>query len=106
MPPAFQWREQHEQVDRAIALIFVVVPAWLSWLCRNWHAGFLDELFGCLVQADDGSVWIMRPLIDLQHILHAGYEGGVGLWQRRGALVRTSFFAVIPAAQTVDSYVN
>jgi hypothetical protein len=79
MPPAFQRREQHERVGRAVALIFVVVPGWLPWLCRNRHAGLLDELFGCLVQADHGPVWIMRPLIGLQHILHVGYKASVGL---------------------------
>jgi len=33
-----------------------------------------------LVQVDDGTVRVVRPLVDLQHILHGGYEGGVGLW--------------------------
>jgi hypothetical protein len=32
-----------------------------------------------LVQADDGSIRIVSPLVDLQDVLHAGYEGGVGL---------------------------
>ena len=81
MAPAFQRREQHKQVGCAVALIFVVVPCWLSWLCRNWQAGFLDKLFRCLVQTDDGPVWIMRPVIDLQHILHAGYEVSAGFWR-------------------------
>jgi hypothetical protein len=39
----------------------------------------LDELLRRLVQADDGSIRIMWPLVDLQDVLHAGYEGGVGL---------------------------
>ena len=32
-----------------------------------------------LVQADDGTVRMMRPPIDFEDILHAGCEGGVGL---------------------------
>ena len=55
------------------------VPGGPSWRCRDRHAGFLDELLGGFVQTDHGSVRIVRPMIDLEHILHAGYEGGVGL---------------------------
>ena len=79
MPPSLQWGEQHEQIGGAVALILVVVAGWLSWLCRDWDTRFLDELLRRLVQADDGAVRIMRPLVDLQDVLHAGYEGGVGL---------------------------
>src|SRR6476620_12386616 len=64
MAPSLQWGEQHEQVGGAIALILVVVARWPSRLCRDWDAGFLDELLRRLVQADDGAVRIVRPLID------------------------------------------
>ena len=91
MPPAFQRREQHEQVDRAVALIFVVMPGWLSWFCRNRHAGFLDELFRCFIQADDGSVWIMRPLIDLQFDLPWTTSPAEGQINRLKMLKRTMY---------------
>ena len=32
MPPAFQWREHHEQIGDAIAFVFVIVTRWLSGL--------------------------------------------------------------------------
>ena len=77
--PSLQWREQHEQIGGAVALILVVVASGLSRLGRDRHARLLDELFGCFIEADQGAVRIARPLVDLQDVLHAGYEGGVGL---------------------------
>ena len=67
--PSLQWCEQHEQIGGAVALILVVVAGGLSRLGRDWHARFLDKLFGCFIQADQGAVRIARPLVDLQHIL-------------------------------------
>jgi len=37
MTPAFEWSKQHEEIGRAIALVFVVVARWpsrLHWLRR------------------------------------------------------------------------
>ena len=79
MPPSLQWGEQHKQIGGTIALILVVVAGGLAWLCRDWDTRFPDELLRRLVQADDGSIRIVSPLVDLQDVLHAGYEGGVGL---------------------------
>ena len=79
MAPSLQWSEQHEQIGGAVALILVIVPGWLAWLRQDWDTRLLDELLRRLVQADDGSIWIMWPLVDLQDVLHAGYEGGAGL---------------------------
>src|SRR5689334_11388399 len=98
--PSFQWREQHEQIGGAVALILVVVASELSRLGRDRHARFLDELFGCFIQADQGAVRIARPLIDLQHIFHGGYEGGVGLGRNDPLLpemrLERVFFSVRP----------
>src|SRR5580704_6661322 len=79
MPPSLQRSEQHEQIGGTVALILVVVASWLAWLCRNWDTRFLDELLRRLVQANDGSIRIMGPLVNLQDVLHRSYEGGVGL---------------------------
>ena len=67
------------------------MAGWLAWLCRDWDADFLDELLRRLVQADNGAVRIMRPLIDLQDILHVGYEGGVGLRRDDPLLLEVRF---------------
>ena len=43
-PPAFQRREHHEQIGRAIALILVVKACGSPWLGRDRHARFGDQL--------------------------------------------------------------
>ncbi len=35
-----------------------------------------DELLGGFVKADHGTIRIMRPVIDFQHVFHRGHEGG------------------------------
>src|SRR5271166_531024 len=79
MPPAFQRREHHEQIGRAIALILIVMPRGVSGLGRDRHPRFGDQLLRCLVQAHHGERRVVRPLINLQYVLHAGDEGGVGI---------------------------
>jgi hypothetical protein len=81
MPPSLERSEQHDQIGGTIALILVVVAGGPAWLCRDWDTRFLDELLCRLVQADDGSIRIKWPLVDLQDVLHAGYERGVGVWR-------------------------
>jgi hypothetical protein len=77
--PAFQRREQHEYVGRAIALILVIDPPGPSRFGRDGHAGFGDQLLRGLIQADDGAFGIARPVIDVQHVFHVGDESGAGL---------------------------
>src|SRR6202030_530363 len=79
MPPAFQGGEHHEQIGGPIPLILIVVPRRVPWLRRNWHTRFRKELLRRLVQADQWTFWIMRSLVNLQYILLAGYERGVGI---------------------------
>ena len=42
--PALEWREQHEQVGGAVALVFVIDTGRLSRLHRDRHARLGDEL--------------------------------------------------------------
>src|SRR5690242_13642407 len=98
--PSLQWCEQHEQIGGAVALILVVMAGGLSTPGRDRHARFLDELFGGFIQTDQGAVWIARSLVDLQHILHGGYEGGAGLGRNDPLLLEMRlervFFSVRP----------
>src|SRR3954454_5206602 len=75
--PAFQRGEHHEQIGGAVACILVVVPGRASWPSRDRHAGLADQLLRGLVEANHPVLRIMRPLIDLEHVFHAGYEGGI-----------------------------
>src|SRR6202165_4148248 len=76
-PPAFERREHHEQVGGAIAFIFVIDPRRSVLLHRHWNPRFLDQLLGGFVQADQGTIRIMRPCVNGQHLLHGGYECAV-----------------------------
>src|SRR5271166_5320952 len=100
MPPAFQRREHYEQVGRAIALILIVMPRGVAGLGRDRHARFGDQLLRCLVQAHHGERRVVRPLINLQYVLHAGDEGGVGIRRDDPLLLQmrleSVFFSVRP----------
>ena len=89
--PAFQRREQHEYVGRAIALILVVDPCGPSRFGRDWHPGFGDQLLRGLVQADDGAFGIARPVVDVQHVFHVGAESGAGLRRNDILLLQMRF---------------
>ena len=82
VPPTFQWREDHEQVGRAIALgTHSHAVHGVSWLRRDRHARFGNELLHDVssTHTTETAGWIERPMINLQHIFHAGYEGSVGV---------------------------
>ena len=79
MPPAFQGSEQHEQIGGAVALILIIMPCGPSRLRRDRQACLGDQLFRCLVQAHDGVVWIMGPMVHFQNIFHGGNERGTGV---------------------------
>src|ERR1700716_4622866 len=55
------------------------MPGGLSRFRRDRHARFGNELLGRLVDADQGTFRIIRPLINLQDVLHGGHEGGAGV---------------------------
>src|SRR5712691_3381957 len=78
-PPALEWREHYEQIGRPVAPVFVIMPGGLSWFRRDQHARFGNELLGRLVDADQGTFRIIRPLINVQDVLHGGHEGGAGV---------------------------
>ena len=86
-----------------VALILVVVPSRVAWLCRDWDTRFIDELLRRLVQTDDRTIRIMWPLVDLQDVLHAGYEGGVGLRRNDPLLLQVRPIVLSLARSTMFS---
>jgi hypothetical protein len=66
-------------VRRARIFLDAGADAHVPWLRRDWHTRFRNELLRRLVQADQWTFWIVRSLVNLQYILHAGYERGVGI---------------------------
>ena len=79
MPPAFEWREQHEQVGRAVAPVFVVKARRPARTHRRRHARFGDKLPAGLVETNQRAGRVVRAPVDLQHIFHRRHEGGIGL---------------------------
>src|SRR5277367_6430355 len=77
--PALQRSERHEYVGHAVALVLVIVPDRLSWLGRDRLARLDDQLFGSLVQTNQGTIGIMRLLVGFQHVFHRRDEGRVGV---------------------------
>src|SRR5664279_3288034 len=100
MPPALQRGEHHEQIGGSVTFILIVVPCCSSGLCWDRHACFGNELLRRLVQTDQRARRIVWSLINLQHILHAGYESGVGIRRDDPLLLQVGlervFFSVRP----------
>src|SRR6202790_4029400 len=104
-PPALEWREHHEQIGRPVAPVFVIMPGGLSWFRRDRQARFGNELLGRLVDADQRTFRIIRPLINLQDVLHGGHEGGAGVRGNDPLLsqmrLESGFFSVRPIRLSV-----
>ena len=77
--PAFEWRDHHEQTGHTVAMVFVIVTRLAPR--RGWHGSsrFRNQRLRRFVHANHGTLRVMRPLIDLQHVFHIGDEGRVGL---------------------------
>src|SRR3984957_8359667 len=52
MPPRFVHVEKHEQIGRAVALIFVIVTLGLTRCCWDWLAHFTNQLCWTFVEAN------------------------------------------------------
>ena len=99
MTPAFLRREQHEEVGRAVALVLVVVTRRLPrshWLGR---ACLGDELLRRLVEADQRARRIVRPRVDLQHVLHRSDKGRVRLRRNDPVVGQVRFEIVFLSAR-------
>ena len=99
MTPAFERREQHEDVGRAIAFVLVVVTRRLSWLHRCGCAGLGDELLGGFVEADERARRIVRPRVDVQHVLHRRHERSIGFRRDHPVVGQVRFEIVFLSAR-------
>jgi hypothetical protein len=70
---------QQEEVADAAPLIFVVDAGGPAGRYGQRRAGLSDQLLAGLVQADDRPRGIGGPLVDVEHVLHAGDERPVRL---------------------------
>src|SRR5215471_7200352 len=75
--PAAMDIEEHEQIGRAVALIFAVIAFELPRLGWDRLAHLTDELGWALVKADHGPLWIGCFGVEIEHVLHVGNVGAV-----------------------------
>jgi hypothetical protein len=69
--------EHHKQVRRPVAFVFVISSGRAAWGRGDRHTGFLHKLLAGFVEADHGAFWVVRPMVNLQHVLHRADEIGV-----------------------------
>src|SRR5208337_272279 len=74
MPKAFERSKQHEQVGDAAPFVLVVNPLWAPLFHRDRRTRLGDQLLRGLVQADERHVRVVGPRINVQNLLHRGYE--------------------------------
>ena len=70
--PAAMRIEGDEEIDGAVAAIFVIVALALSRLGRNRLTYLADQLDGGLVETDQRPLGIGRLGVEIEHVLHAG----------------------------------
>jgi hypothetical protein len=63
--------EEDEQVGGSVALVLTVEALELAGLGRNGFSHLADELGGAFVEADDGTAWVRRLGVEIEHVLHA-----------------------------------
>ena len=80
MPPARQRLTSHEQVPGPVALVLVIKPFPPSCLGRDGRPLLGHQLPGGLVETDYGPLGVIGFRVEVQHVLHAGYELGAHLW--------------------------
>jgi len=100
MPPAFKRREQHEQIGRAVAPVFVINARRPAWPHGQRHTRFGQKLFAGFVETNQRVGWIVRARIDRQHILHRRHKRSIGVGRNHPLLFQMRleriFFNVRP----------
>src|SRR3990172_5310319 len=76
VPPTTLRLEEHKQIAGAVALVLVIVAFHLTRLSGQRRARLGNQLLGRLVEADLGSLRVVRLSIHLQHVFRGGYELG------------------------------
>jgi hypothetical protein len=79
MPPSHQRGRDHKQLADAVALILIIVPLGLSGFGRQHVPSFQDVLFARLIPANQGSLRLLGPLVDLPDILQGADQFRIAL---------------------------
>ena len=92
-----QRREGHEKTAHTFAHILVVFtkgmsgPISLLGLHRQGRTAIIKELFAPFIQTNQRPFRIERTLIDIEHVFHGTYEGGVLLGRDAPAFFQPRF---------------
>ena len=97
--PAFQRREQHEQIGGAITLVFVIVAGRAPWRHGQGGTGFGGELLGGLVETNQRPIGIMGTGVEGQNIFHRGDEGRVRFGRNDPVFAQMRFEMVFLSAR-------
>ena len=81
MPHAGQGLHEHKYAAGAIPDIFRIVFFGVSRTRRQRFPDFAQQLVRFFIHAHYRDNRIIRHLVDVQDILHAGYEFGIFLWR-------------------------
>ena len=76
MAAAGQRLHFHEDLRDPVAHVLMLDPLRLAGLDRQRLPHFSDQLLVGLIHADDRTTGVVGTGIDLQNVLHAGYEAG------------------------------
>lgn len=68
---------RHENFGYAIANVLIVYLEHASRFGGQWFSDFSDQLLTGFIHAHDREPWVVRALVNVQHVLHAAYKFGV-----------------------------
>ena len=84
MPPAFERREHHEEIGRAVALVFVIEPGWPPLFHPDRSAGFGNQLLRGLIQrvytASTSSMAATNALLAFGGMTHCCFRCGLRMF--------------------------
>ena len=66
--------EEHEHAGCALPSVLVVDSPGATRSRRHWRLDVFNELLGGLVHTDDRALWVVRLLVKVEHVFHAGNE--------------------------------
>ena len=103
---AGQGLEDHKQIGDPVASVFMVVSSRSTGSNRHRHSRLTDQLLARLVQANLRTLWVIRPFVHVQHVLHVPDELRILLGRNTPLLLQPRFKFVFFRTPRTVSYDN
>jgi len=71
-----QRHENHEEIARTVALVFVIVSLWMARFCWQWLAFLNNQLNQMFIKANQRSFRVQGCSVHVKNIFHAPYKLG------------------------------